>query len=130
LNYLEGGVAALQDRKRPGRPRHVDEMRVVAATLTPPPERLGVTPWSSRLLAAELGVGFATVARIWRDWNLQPCRVETFKFSTDPELEAKGPRRGRAVPERQRAAVAQPNQRPMAAGSSSTRGHRPAGRPT
>jgi hypothetical protein len=57
--------------------------------LTPPPERLGVTHWSSRLLAAELGLGFATVARIWRDWNLQPWRVETFKFSTDPQLEAK-----------------------------------------
>ena len=38
--------------------------------------------------------------------------------------------RGRSMTERQRAAVAQPNQRPMAAGSSSTRGHRPAGRPT
>ncbi|MEN3267494.1 MAG: hypothetical protein V7646_4388, partial [Pseudonocardia sp.] len=32
---------------------------------------------------------FATVARIWRKWNLQPWRVETFKFSTDPELDAK-----------------------------------------
>ena len=29
------------------------------------------------------------MARIWREWNLQPHRVETFKFSTDPELEAK-----------------------------------------
>ena len=29
------------------------------------------------------------MARIWRKWNLQPWRVETFKFSTDPELDAK-----------------------------------------
>src|SRR5689334_12947256 len=87
--YAEGGLAALEDRKRSGRPRRVDAAQVVAATLTPPPQRLGVTHWSSRLLAAELGVGFATVARIWREWNLQPWRVETFKFSTDPELEAK-----------------------------------------
>jgi hypothetical protein len=29
------------------------------------------------------------VARIWREWNLQPWRRETFKFSTDPQLEAK-----------------------------------------
>jgi Homeodomain-like domain len=56
---------------------------------TEPPQRLGVTHWSSQLLGAELGVGFATVARIWRSWDLQPWRVETFKFSTDPELEAK-----------------------------------------
>src|SRR6187455_3211609 len=87
--YAEGGLAALADRKRSGRPRRIDEAQVVAATLTPPPERLGVTHWSSRLLAAELGVGFATVARIWRNWDLQPWRVETFKFSTDPELDAK-----------------------------------------
>ncbi len=30
-----------------------------------------------------------TVARLWREWGIQPWRVETFKFSTDPELEAK-----------------------------------------
>jgi hypothetical protein len=65
---------------------------VVVATLADegrPPEHLGVTHWSARLLAAELKIGFATVARIWRKWNLQPWRVETFKFSTDPELDAK-----------------------------------------
>ena len=50
---------------------------------------MGVTHWSARLLAAELKISFATVARIWRKWNLQPWRSETFKFSTDPELDAK-----------------------------------------
>ena len=50
---------------------------------------LGVTHWSARLLGAELGISFASVARIWRKWNLQPWRTETFKFSTDPELDAK-----------------------------------------
>jgi hypothetical protein len=29
------------------------------------------------------------VARIWRKWKLQPWRVETFTFSTDPGLDAK-----------------------------------------
>jgi transposase len=87
--YAEGGLAALEDRKRSGRPRRVDEAEVVTATLTPPPQRLGVTHWSSRLLADQLGLGNATVARIWRKWDLQPWRVETFKFSTDPQLEAK-----------------------------------------
>ena len=29
------------------------------------------------------------IAKIWRGWGLQPWRAETFKFSTDPELEAK-----------------------------------------
>jgi hypothetical protein len=69
----------------------IDEIDVVVATLADgrPPARLGVTHWSARLLAAELKISFATVARIWRTWNLQPWRTETFKFSTDPELDAK-----------------------------------------
>lgn len=54
-----------------------------------PPARLGVTHWSSRLLGAELGLSFSALAKIWRKWGLQPHRVETFKFSTDPELEPK-----------------------------------------
>jgi hypothetical protein len=49
----------------------------------------GVTHWSARLLGEQLQIGFASVARIWRKWDLQPWRTETFKFSTDPELDAK-----------------------------------------
>jgi hypothetical protein len=46
-------------------------------------------PWSSRLLAAELGISNVKVADVWREYGLQPWRSGTFKFSTDPELEAK-----------------------------------------
>jgi transposase len=67
----------------------IDDAEVVVETLQPPPEHLGVTHWSARLLAQQLGISFASVARIWREWKLQPWRRETFKFSTDPELEAK-----------------------------------------
>jgi transposase len=77
---------------RSERPVEIDEVDVVVATLAEqgrPPAHLGVTHWSARLLAAELGIGFATVARIWRKWDLQPWRVQSFKFSTDPELDAK-----------------------------------------
>jgi len=87
--YAAEGIGGLQDRPKPGRPAQVDEVAVVMATLEPPPERLGVTHWSSRLLAAELGISNVWVARIWRKWGLQPWRRETFKFSTDPQLEAK-----------------------------------------
>jgi transposase len=90
--YVVGGIRALEDRPRSGRPPEIDEIDVVVATLAEdgrPPGRLGVTHWSARLLAVELGISFATVARVWRKWNLQPWRVETFKFSTDPELDAK-----------------------------------------
>ncbi len=87
--YAEEGIGGLEDRPKPGRPRTVDDVAVVLATLEPPPERLGVTHWSSRLLAAELGLSNVKVADVWREWGLQPWRTETFKFSTDPELEAK-----------------------------------------
>ena len=87
--YRDGGLDALGDLPRSGRPPVHDEVSILAASLARPPEHLGVTHWSSRLLASELGVSFATVARLWRKWNVQPWRTETFKFSTDPELEAK-----------------------------------------
>jgi transposase len=90
--YATGGIAALEDEERSGRPAVIDEIDVVVATLSNdgrPPERLGITHWSARFMAAELGVSFASVARIWRKWNIQPHRTETFKFSTDPELEAR-----------------------------------------
>jgi hypothetical protein len=29
------------------------------------------------------------VAKVWREWGLQPWRAESFRFSTDPQLEAK-----------------------------------------
>jgi transposase len=90
--YQDGGITALTDLPRGGRPTEIDEIDVVVATLADegrPPARLGVTHWSARLLATELGISFASVARIWRKWNPQPSRVETFKFSTDPELDTK-----------------------------------------
>jgi transposase len=90
--YAREGLAGLEDRPRPGRPQTVRRQRraaILAATLTPPPERLGITHWSSRLLAAELGVSHATVARVWAEHQIKPWRTETFKFSTDPELEGK-----------------------------------------
>jgi hypothetical protein len=36
-----------------------------------------------------LGISNVWIAEIWRRWGLQPWRAETFKFSTDPELEVK-----------------------------------------
>ena len=87
--YRAGGVAALSDAPRSGRPKRIDEAEILARTLEPPPTSLGVTHWSTRLLARELRIGDATVARCWRRYALQPWRRETFKFSTDPELEAK-----------------------------------------
>jgi len=87
--YAEAGLGALEDRPRSGRPKRIDPLEIVIRTLEPPPERLGVTHWSSRLLAKELRISNATVATVWQDYELQPWRRETFKFSADPQLEAK-----------------------------------------
>src|ERR1700754_128458 len=87
--YAAEGLGGLEDRPKPGRRPVIDEVAVVLATLEPPPERLGVTHWSSRLLANELGISHVWVSKIWKKWGLAPWRAETFKFSTDPELEAK-----------------------------------------
>src|SRR6185312_7986710 len=88
--YAAEGIAGLDDRPKPGRPAQVDEVAIVLATLEAPPQRLGVTHWSSRLLAQQFGgISNVWIAKIWRKWGLQPWRRETFKFSTDPELEAK-----------------------------------------
>jgi transposase len=88
--YATDGIAGLEDLPKPGRPAQIDEVAVVLATLESPPEKLGVTHWSSRLMADHLGgISNVWVAKIWRKWGLQPWRRETFKFSTDPELEAK-----------------------------------------
>jgi transposase len=87
--YAAGGIAGLEDLPKPGRPAQVDEVAVVLATLEPPPQALGVTHWSSRLLGEQLGISNVWIAAIWRKWGLQPWRRESFKFSTDPQLEAK-----------------------------------------
>ncbi len=83
------GIDGLNDKPRSGRPKTVDDAAILAATLDPLPNVLAVTHWSSRLLGKRLGIGGATVDRAWRRWGVKPWRRRTFKFSSDPELEAR-----------------------------------------
>lgn len=88
--FAEEGLAGLMDRPRSGRPARLTQAkgaRVVALTLKRPPK--GLTHWSTREVADRVGVSHATVHRIWKAHALQPHRVETFKFTNDPEAEAK-----------------------------------------
>ena len=100
--YAEDGLAGLEDAPRPGGPKTVLTEKAVSeilsATVTPPPESLqamGVTHWSSRRLAdwlrqaKGLRVSHDSITRLWRKFCLQPHRTEGFKFSTDPQLDAK-----------------------------------------
>jgi transposase len=90
--YGETGLDGLKNAPRPGRAPVIDELAVISETLADsgkPPTELGISHWSVRLMADRLGISFASVGRIWRKWNIQPHRLDTFKFSTDPELETK-----------------------------------------
>jgi transposase len=88
--FADGGVAGLQERPRSGRPPTITARKraqIVALTLKPP--TAGLTHWSTRDLARHAGVSHGTVHRIWRAHALKPHQVSTFKFTTDPEAEAK-----------------------------------------
>jgi transposase len=87
--YQSKGLDGLLDADRSGRPRHIDRAKVIAVTLTPPPKKYGVSHWSSRLLGRHLGISDHAVATIWREYGVQPWRARSFRFSTDPHLEAK-----------------------------------------
>ena len=83
--FAEHRMAGLYDEPRPGAPRQIgdDEVaEVVRQTLeaTPP----DATHWSLRSMAKAAGFAPSTIHRIWRAFNLQPHRTETFKLSTDP----------------------------------------------
>src|SRR5260221_8111736 len=96
--YAAGGVGGLEDRPKPGKPRTTDDVGVVLATLEPPPQRLGVSHWSSRLLAAELGLSNVKVARVWRGDGPPPGRGGGVKIFSPPPPGGQGPRAPRAVP--------------------------------
>jgi transposase len=86
----EGIGGLLEDRPRSGRPKQISvekEQVIVEATIkTTPPD---ATHWSVRAMAAHQKVSAATVQRIWKKHKLQPHRVESFKFSNDPEFAPK-----------------------------------------
>ena len=83
--FVERRLEGLVDEPRPGAPRTVtdaDVERVVTRTLESKPR--AATHWSTRGLAAELGLSQSTVSRIWRAFGLKPHKADTFKLSTDP----------------------------------------------
>jgi transcriptional regulator with XRE-family HTH domain len=88
--FIDERTSGLSDKPRSGRP-HIygreKSAEIVALTLQPPPE--GLSHWSTRELAQKAGVSHTTIHRIWRAHDLQPHRVQTFKFSRDRHLEEK-----------------------------------------
>jgi transposase len=83
--FLAKRLDGLLDEPRPGAPRtimDVDVERVVTLTLESTPR--DATHWSTRSMAAKVGLSQTAVSRIWRAFSLQPHRTETFKLSKDP----------------------------------------------
>lgn len=96
--YKEHGIDGLTDRKSTGRPPEVSvevRARILALTRQSPPEKTGLSHWSSREMARHLkreeriSVSHNFVADLWREHDLQPHRQGTFKLSTDPRFEEK-----------------------------------------
>jgi transposase len=89
--FAERGVdAVMKDAQRPGRPPTIPQTTVdaiVEATIKTKPKH--ATHWSVRTMAAHFNVSPATVGRIWQEHRLQPYRLESFKFSTDPNFASK-----------------------------------------
>jgi transposase len=86
----EGLAGILEDRQRSGRPKEItaeQEAAIVEATLKTTPRN--ATQWSVRTMAEAQKVSPSTVYRVWTRHKLQPHRVESFKFSNDPEFALK-----------------------------------------
>jgi len=85
--FVARGLAGLLDEPRSGAPRTIGDDQieaVVTATLETLPAT--ATHWSTRGMAAEMGISHASVRRIWQAFGLQPHRVESFKLSNDPQF--------------------------------------------
>jgi transposase len=83
--FAEHRVAGLDDEPLPGAPRQIgddDVAEVVRQTLDTTPR--DATHWSLRSMVKAAGFAPSTIHRIWKAFNLQPHRTETFKLSTNP----------------------------------------------
>lgn len=86
--FAQNRLAGIE-RDAPGRGRKASKRRhwaktIVKVTLeTTPPN---ATQWSQRSLAEHLGIDKSMVERVWREHQLKPHRVKTFKLSRDPQF--------------------------------------------
>ncbi len=84
--YRRDGLGGLRDAPRSGRPATVDPTDVLLRTLRPRP--VGAR-WSTRTLAAELGISNVAVGNVWRDWGITPAEDGRVAWRTEPVLEAR-----------------------------------------
>lgn len=84
--FAEAGIAGLlRDKTRPPGKAPIPAGKtaeVVRRTQAPPPHE--ATHWTARAMAKAVGLGVATVQRIWAAHGLSPHRRRVFKPSKDP----------------------------------------------
>jgi transposase len=87
--FRHGGVGALADRPKSGRPRRYDaklRAKIAAAACRPPH---GQNRWTVRGLAAHLGVPKSLVHEVLQREHIQPHRIRYYMHSSDPRFEEK-----------------------------------------
>ena len=85
---MEAGVdGLLHDKTRKPGKAPVPEpvvVQLIARTLGPPPGE--TTNWTSRAMAAAMGLAVSTVQKIWHAHGLAPHQLRIFKLSRDPQF--------------------------------------------
>src|SRR4051794_29362560 len=85
--FAEHRLEGLTDEQRPGQPRKISDAKVeevIVKTLETTPR--DATHWSTRSMAAEVGLNQTAVHRIWKAFGLQPHRQDAWKLSRDPQF--------------------------------------------
>ena len=89
--FLQFALAGLvKDAPRPGRkPAISSQVKEELIRRTTQSKPANLTHWSTRTMAAEMGVSEATVRRVWHAHGLKPHLVESFKISKDKRFAEK-----------------------------------------
>lgn len=90
LRFANGGIAALKDQQRAGRPRQYGaqvEQRILAKLDEPPPD--GYSTWNGSLLASSLALPADQVWRALRRNGIQLQRRRSWCISSDPDFAPK-----------------------------------------
>jgi transposase len=85
--FVAERLEGVLDEPRPGQPRKITDAQVdevITKTLESTPK--DATHWSTRSMAAEVGLTQSAVHRIWKAFGLQPHRQEAWKLSRDPQF--------------------------------------------
>ncbi len=83
--YVQMRLAGIErDLPRGAPPTKVDRAQLMELTTQSKPE--AATHWSTRKMAAKLGVHATTIARHWQVAGLKPHAVRGFKVSRDPKF--------------------------------------------